>query len=163
MLTLLHTQAWESIDKEQKKLHAVTKTFMRAFDVIVLPWIDLSDLLRSKGRRSMSASNKRKYGYLGHGKFRQSLIRDIGDISHPTNKIIWQTEECSSCLCGRCFRYNGYLGGSKVFKCPHHHCGVHCRRDGNAARNIWIWSLLRAIKMLHVLPPPRILAGMCVC
>ena len=43
-------------------------------------------------------------------------------------------------------RYCGYLAGSRTFKCPHADCGVHVERDGNAARNIFVWAVLRAIR-----------------
>ena len=108
--------------------------------------------------------------FLSHGKFRERLVHTLGDPVHRSNRLIWITEEFTSKLCSRCYRYlhavfinlftqvyqylhvmrryNGYLASSRTFKCPHEKCGVHVERDGNAARNIWLWALLRAIEKM---------------
>jgi hypothetical protein len=136
--------AWATIRKDQARLHEVTCIFMTAFDDRVLPWLDTGQLLRDKGVDALSHANKLKLQFLAHGTFRQRLISHCGDPCHGSNRIVWTTEEYSSKLCGRCHRYCGYLGSSRTFKCPHEDCGAHTDRDGNAARNIWMWAWLRA-------------------
>jgi hypothetical protein len=134
--------AWEGVRKGQARLHEVTCIFMAAFDDRVLPWLDTAQLLREKGVGALSHSAKLRLQFLAHGAFRQRLISHCGDPCHASNCIVWTTEEYSSKLCGRCFRYCGYLGNERTFKCPH--CHAHMDRDGNAARNIWMWAWLRA-------------------
>ena len=56
---------------------------------------------------------------------------------------------CSSQTTTNIHRYCGYLAGSRTFKCPHAECGVHVERDGNAARNIWLWAILEAITQIE--------------
>jgi hypothetical protein len=135
--------AWVAVDKDQSRLHEVTCIFMTAFDDRVLPWLDTAQLFREKGVDSLSHSAKLRMAFVAHGKFRQRLISHCGDPCHRSNRIVWTTEEWSSKLCGRCHRYCGYLGNSRTFKCPH--CRAHMDRDGNAARNIWMWAWLRTM------------------
>jgi len=131
------------VQTEQAKLHHVVCTFLAAFDLRVLPWLESDQLLQTQGARSLSAANRRKLSFLAHGKFRTRLVHTLGDPLRRSNRIVWTSEEYTSKLCSRCFRYCGYLAGSRTFKCPHADCGVHVERDGNAARNIFQWALLR--------------------
>ena len=138
----------DQLEVDREKLHRVTATILSAFDVVVLPWMDVEAMVQTKGARALSKDNKRKGLLLGHGVFRQRLIHHLGKASMKSRRITWVTEQYTSKICGRCFRYNGYLGGSRVFKCPNITCGVHIDRDGNAARNIWVWGWLEAFKKL---------------
>jgi transposase len=115
---------------------------MAAFDIKILPWFDMSK------SNKVSKTNRRKLGYLAHGKFRQRLILRCGGASNPNNRIIWLTEEFTSKLCSNCHAYCGYLGGSRTFKCPRQSCGQWLERDGNAARNIWLWAIMQALEGL---------------
>ena len=130
------------LNADREVLHQLTCTILGAFDIRILPWLDVGSMVAQKGVRAMSKVNKRKGLLLAHGAFRQKLIHHCGDASIKHRKINWVTEQFTSKLCGNCFRYCGYLGGSRVYKCAHGACGVHMDRDGNAARNIWIWGWL---------------------
>ena len=134
------------IDRDE--LHQVTCTILSAFDIRVLPWLEVDKLVAQKGPRALSKRNKRLGLLLRHGLFRQRLIHHCSDVSIKSHCITWVTEQFTSKLCGCCFRYCGYLRGSRVLKCPHRECAVHLSRDGNAARNIWIWGWLLAVEVM---------------
>lgn len=130
------------LEDDRDLLHQVTCTIIGAFDIRVLPWLDVGQMVAQKGPRALTKEWKRKGLLLAHGLFRQRLIHHCSDASIKSRRIVWVTEQFTSKLCGCCFRYCGYLRGSRRFKCPHRECGVHLSRDGNAARNIWIWAWL---------------------
>ena len=125
-------------------------------------------MLQAKGGVfQLSKANKRKLSFLSHGKFRQRLIHHCGDPNHSSNLIVWVTEEYTSKLCGRCGCYCGYLRGSRTFKCPNEQCGQHVDRDGNAAKNIWTWGLLEALRTMEdeqvTLDFPHLFFPLCAC
>jgi hypothetical protein len=139
----------DELDQDREELHRFTINIMSAFDILVLPWLDVQSLVENKGVRSLSKANKRKGLVLGHGDFRQKLIRHRAEPSVEHHHILWVTEQYTSKLCGNCWRYCGYLGGSRVYKCPNVKCRVHLDRDSNAARNIWIWGFLRVLNAIE--------------
>lgn len=136
------------LKKDRDELHRLTINILSAFDIIILPWIDVQAMVQRKGAKAMSKTNKRKGLLLAHGAFRQKLIHHRGDASIKSRRLTWVTEQFTSKICGQCFRYCGYLGGSRIFKCPNKDCGIHIDRDGNAARNIWIWGWLEALRWI---------------
>lgn len=132
------------LERDRDLLHRVTCTILGAFDIRVLPWLDVGGMVAQKGPRGMSKRTKRQALLLGHGMLRQRLMHHCSNAGIKARSIVWITEQFTSKLCGCCFRYCGYLKGSRVFKCPNRRCGRHLSRDGNAARNIWIWAWLLA-------------------
>ena len=75
---------------------------------------------------------------LKHYRFKERL-KDIYSLLHDSEVIVC-TEEYTSKTCGRCGKLNNSLGKSEYFKCPS--CDLKIDRDVNAARNIYIKSVL---------------------
>ena len=67
------------------------------------------DVIGSSGARSLSAANRRKLSFLAHGKFRTRLVHTLGDPLRRSNRIVWMSEEYTSKLCSRCFRWTFFL------------------------------------------------------
>ena len=122
-------------------MHQTTCIVIAAFGTRLIPWLDLDTASTARGLGKVS---KQLLAYVSHGKYRQRLIHTLSNPMLASNRIIWISEQWSSCICSRCNRYNGYLGRSRIFYCPHKACGAILDRDANAAQNIWRWGLLWA-------------------
>ena len=115
-----------------KSAHYATANFLlRRFDVIVLPKLSTSKLVRTDGRVFGSETARAMYTW-SFGKFVQRVESCAFRYSgrHVCSDA---TEPGTSKTCGCCGWWHAHLGGNKTFSCLH--CGVKMDRDVNGARN----------------------------
>ena len=132
-------RAKRKLSKERLRLrnwmtaaHYATANFLlRRFDVVVLPKLHTSALVRTDGRvfgsrtaRAMHTWSFSKFARrVESAAFRYSGRHVCSDATEPG----------TSRTCGCCGWWHAQLGGSKEFRCQG--CGVRMDRDVNGARN----------------------------
>ena len=127
------------LNKERLKLsnwmkaaHYATANFLlRRFDVIVLPKLATSEMVRTDGRVFGSETARAMYTW-SFSKFVQCVESAAFRYSgrHVCSDA---TEPGTSKTCGCCGWWHSQLGGNKKFRCQS--CGVRMDRDVNGARN----------------------------
>ena len=104
------------IDDEIANLHTITGLFMAAFDMRVVSYLNIKEMTKRGG--SINTTVRRRL-MCGHGKFRNLLLRMCAHPAAPRNDgVLFVTEHHTSHLCSSCYRFNGYVGSSRSFKCP---------------------------------------------
>jgi putative transposase len=100
------------------------------YDVILLPALETSQLIRRKTRK-FGSNMARALVTWAHYRFRQRLL---WKGTSTGCKIVICGEAWTSKTCGKCGWCHSKLGKSETFKCQQ--CGIEVGRDVNGARNI---------------------------
>ena len=134
-----YRRAKRKLNKERLRLsnwmkaaHYATANFLlRRFDVVVLPKLPTSELVRRDGRAFGSNTARAMYTW-SFSKFAQRVESAAFRYSgrHVCSDA---TEPGTSKTCGCCGWWHAQLGGKKKFRCES--CGVRMDRDVNGARN----------------------------
>jgi putative transposase len=118
--------------------HRVIAFLTSSFDVIFLPTFQ-SQRIVDTGRRPFGSDIARSLMTWSHYQFRQRLERKVQGT--PGCCVVDATEVNSTRTCSFCGTVNNNVGASKVFCCVNESCGAVAHRDGNAARNIFLFNV----------------------
>ena len=139
-----HKKAAQRIRDRVKNLvtdahHKIAHALTTRFDNVIIPKFGVKELSQKLSKR-----NSRKLLTWSHYKFRQRLTSACA----KRNCNLYVTREpYTSMTCGACGLLNRGLGASKTFICPY--CHAHMDRDVNAARNIFLYTLVNGTRELY--------------
>jgi len=114
----------------------LAKFLCEAFDVILLPSFETSQMVTKEGpkKRKINSKTVRQMLTWSHYGFKQTLLSKAREYPWVEVKIV--NEAYTSKTCTWCGLINDKLGGSKTFRCKS--CGTVVDRDYNGARNIYL-------------------------
>ena len=112
------------------------KLFVAAYDTIVIPTFEVSQMVEKK-HREIGSDTVRNMLNWRHYAFRQLLIAKAREV--PGVNVLEVGEAYTSKTCGVCGKTNRALGSSKTFTCSQ--CHVRLDRDANGARNLFLRNM----------------------
>lgn len=114
----------------------LAKFLCEAFDVILLPSFETSQMVTKDGpkKRKINSKTVRQMLTWSHYSFKQTLLSKAREYPWVEVKIV--NEAYTSKTCTWCGVIKDNLGGSKTFHCKQ--CGTVVDRDYNGARNIYL-------------------------
>ena len=124
------------ISNIKEKNETIGTSFLRAFDIVVLPRMNVKEMLQGKG---LSHESKAILGRLSHLSFFDKLKFQM---SKYKRSLVQVSEAYSTITCSCCFRITR-VGFKRIFTCSNKNCKNVMGRDENAARNILYFALLR--------------------
>ena len=124
------TRLYDKIKNKIKDLHWKTSLdLVKSFDIILVGNMSTQGICRGNLHKSI----KPVAMMMSHYQFNCRLIEKAVQYG---SKVIIVDESWTSKTCGKCFKRNMTLGGSKTFECSR--CDFTWDRDFNGARNIML-------------------------
>lgn len=119
------------LEGRRRNAHYNAANFLLSkYDVVVAPALRTRQMAEDPNRRIHQSTVRSMFGW-AHYKFMQ-ILKDKAQVKCDKYVRIGR-EPGTSGTCGRCGEWNGGLGASETFRCPH--CNVLLDRDVNGARN----------------------------